>query len=207
MGFQKLWLGKVTTRFLSFLLSFFSPSPTRQRLLQEFNFSGKIFVTNLWSLEIFLPLDNLIVRTPPPWGFYQDGEIGYWKKVTVKKPVLCMLEQLSTIIRGVERTDQENDYDDGKIPHCWTSTSVEVAHTSASRLCHPARASFVWFFLVRLPPSQHLRNNPRDWSILGVWRGGHPTKKTPWGGYWDSLLETAPEVVTVPKIGEQQWAQ
>jgi len=68
MGFQKLWLGKVTTRFLSFLLSFFSPSPTRQRLLQEFNFSGKIFVTNLWSLEIFLPLDNLIVRTPSPVG-------------------------------------------------------------------------------------------------------------------------------------------
>jgi len=66
-----------------------------------------------------------------------------------KKPVLCMLGLLSTIIRGREPSDQESVTHE-KIAlaheHNWapiTSTSArEVAHTSASRLGHPARGVF-----------------------------------------------------------------
>jgi len=75
-----------------------------------------------------------------------------------KKPILCMLGLLSTIIRGRERADQKSATH-GKIAlaheHNWALiTSIcacGVARTSARRLGQPAPASFFKMFLVRLP--------------------------------------------------------
>jgi len=77
-----------------------------------------------------------------------------------KKPELCKLRLLSTIIRGREQSDQES-VNNGKIAlahqHNWapiTSTSVRgVARTSVSCLGHPARAGFCFGgVLVCFPP-------------------------------------------------------
>jgi len=74
-----------------------------------------------------------------------------------KNPVLCMLGLLSIIIRGSERADQKSA-DQGKVAlahehNLALITSIfarGVAHTSARRISHPARAGF--FFRFFYPP-------------------------------------------------------
>jgi len=83
------------------------------------------------------------------YGIQMDPSVTGRSRQSGKKPVLCMLGLLSTIIRGRERADQKSA-SHGKIAlaheHDWapiTSTSArEVACTSARRLGHPARAVF-----------------------------------------------------------------
>jgi len=83
------------------------------------------------------------------YGIQMDPLVNERSWQSGKKPVLCMLGLLSTIIRGMERSDQESVAHE-KIAlaheHNWapiTSTSArEVAHTSARRLGHPAWAGF-----------------------------------------------------------------
>jgi len=98
-----------------------------------------------------------ISEYPARYGIQMDPSVTERRWQSGKKPVLGLL---STIIRGMERADQESVYH-GKIAlaheHNWapiTSTSArEVARTSARRLGHPAWAGCFWFLIASLPPS------------------------------------------------------
>ena len=92
---------------------------------------------------------------------HMDPSVTERRQQSGKKPVLCMLGQLSTIMRGRERSDQESAYDAKiawAIQHCSTpisSTSAcGVARTSARRLCHLVRAGFFVDFLSPPPTPQ-----------------------------------------------------
>jgi len=69
----------------------------------------KITVPLAWKLG-FLNISGYLAR----YGIQMDPSVTERRQQSGKKPVLCMLGQLSTIIRGRERADQESAYD-GKI--------------------------------------------------------------------------------------------
>ena len=107
-----------------------------------------------WKLG-FLNISEYLAR----YGIQMDPSVNERRWQSGKKPVLCMLGLLSTIIRGREPSDQESVIHE-KIAlaheHNWapiTSTSArEVARTSARRPGHPARGvSFLNFLVCLLP--------------------------------------------------------
>jgi hypothetical protein len=95
-----------------------------------------------WKLG-FLNIFEYLAR----YGIKMDPSVNERRQQSGKKPVLCMLGLLSTIIFGRERADQKSARE-GKIAqaihHRWTpktSTSARgVARTNTRRLGHPARA-------------------------------------------------------------------
>ena len=97
-------------------------------------------------------------------GIQMDPLVNERRWQSGKKPVLCMLGLLPTIVSGREWFDQES-VNHEKIAlahkHNWapiTSTSTrEVARTSARRLGHPA-GFFLDFF--SLPPTLILQGRP-----------------------------------------------
>ena len=118
-----------------------------------------IFHCTTWKLG-FLNISEYLAT----YGIQMDPSVTKRRWKSGKKPVLCMLGLLSTIIRGMERADQES-VRHGKIALAHehnstliTSTSArEVARTSAKRLGHPAGAGFFFSFLASLPPLDWLQ--------------------------------------------------
>jgi len=131
-----------------------------------------------WKLD-FLNISEYLAR----YGIQRDPSVTERRWQSGKKPVLCMLRLLSTIIRGVERADQESFYH-GKIAlaheHNWapvTSTSAcEVARTSARRLGHPARAGVFLVFFSQPPTPQRVFIQPL--------KDGEFTLQTPRTEFW-----------------------
>ena len=103
----------------------------------------------IWSLFLFP--QSLRENPSLRYGIQMDPSVTERSKQSGKKPLLCMLGLLSTIIRGREQSVPESA-NHGKIAlgneHNWapiTSTSAcGVARTSTRCLDHPARDSFCW---------------------------------------------------------------
>jgi len=116
------------------------------QIIVDFHFTS-------WKLG-FLNISEYLAR----YSIQMDPSVTERRWQSGKKPVLCMLGLLSTIIRGMERADQESVYHSMIAlahEHNWapiTSTSArEVARTSARRLRHPARAGIFLVFFSQPP--------------------------------------------------------
>ena len=131
------------------------------------NFAWKAFFRWTWTSILlpelgFLNISEYLARC----GIQMDPLVNERSWPSGKKPVLCMLGLLSTIIRGRERSDQESVCQE-KIAlaheHNWapiTSISAcEVDRISARRLGHPARAAFFLDFFSLPPTPRHAGRN------------------------------------------------